>query len=562
LRHKPLDGTYGVGHTRWATHGRPTEENAHPHRDCSGRVVVVHNGIIENYLELKEALRKKDHSFVTETDTEIIAHLVEEHLKEENNFESAVRKTVQELRGIFALSMLFTDEADTIISARLGPPVVIGIGDGEFFVASDVPAILEHTRDIFFLGDREIAVMTKAGVRVTDFAGNHVEPQRQRITWDPIQAEKGGFKHFMLKEIYEQPRAVRETVEGRISLDSGRVFLDQMKELTEADFKKFTSIKIAACGTSWHAGIAGKYMIEQLARVNVDVDYASEFRYRDPVLDDNTLLLVITQSGETADTIAALREVTERGGKVLSICNVQGSMITREAHGTILTHAGPEIGVASTKAFTAQMIALYLFGLYLGQLRGTLTDEENRAHARQLAELPVKMEHLLNEADAIEDLAKEFFRSTDFLYLGRGINFPIALEGALKLKELSYIHAEGYPAGEMKHGPNALIDERLPVLFINTREAGNRPSELRYEKTHSNIVEVKAREGIVISVLTEGDTMSSVVSDHVIEIPSSSDLLSPILSIIPLQLLAYHIAVRRGCDVDQPRNLAKSVTVE
>jgi len=562
LRHKPLDGTYGVGHTRWATHGRPTEENAHPHRDCSGRVVVVHNGIIENYLELKEALRQKDHNFVTETDTEIIAHLVEEHLKEDNNFEVAVRKTVAELRGIFALSMLFTEEADTIISARLGPPVVIGIGDGEFFVASDVPAILEHTRDIFFLGDKEIAVMTKAGVRVTDFAGNHVEPQRQRITWDPIQAEKGGFKHFMLKEIYEQPRAVRETVEGRISLDSGRVFLDEMKELTEADFKNITSIKIAACGTSWHAGIAGQYMIEQLARIKVDVDYASEFRYRDPVLDDNTLLLVITQSGETADTIAALREVKERDGKVLSICNVQGSMITREAHGTILTHAGPEIGVASTKAFTSQMIALYLFGLYLGQLRGTLTDEESRAHAQQLAELPVKMEHLLNGADAIEDLAKEFFRSTDFLYLGRGINFPIALEGALKLKELSYIHAEGYPAGEMKHGPNALIDERLPVLFINTREAGNRASELRYEKTHSNIVEVKAREGIVISVLTEGDTMSSVVSDHVIEIPSSSDLLSPILSIIPLQLLAYHIAVRRGCDVDQPRNLAKSVTVE
>jgi len=562
LRHKPLDGTYGIGHTRWATHGRPTEENAHPHRDCSGRVVVVHNGIIENYLELKEVLRQKDHTFITETDTEIIAHLIEEHLKEDSNFENAVRKTVQELRGIFALSMLCTDEADTIISARLGPPVVIGIGDGEFFVASDVPAILEHTRDIFFLGDKEIAVMTKAGVRVTDFAGNQVEPQRQRITWDPIQAEKGGFKHFMLKEIYEQPRAVRETVEGRISLDSGRVFLDHMKELTEADFKNITAIKIAACGTSWHAGIAGKYMIEQLARVNVDVDYASEFRYRDPVLDDKTLLLVISQSGETADTIAALREVKERDGKILSICNVQGSMITREAHGTILTHAGPEIGVASTKAFTAQMVALYLFGLYLGQLRGTLSDDESRAHAKQLAELPVKMEHLLNAADAIEDLAKEFFRSTDFLYLGRGINFPIALEGALKLKELSYIHAEGYPAGEMKHGPNALIDERLPVLFINTREAGNRASELRYEKTHSNIVEVKAREGIVISVLTEGDSMSSVVSDHVIEIPSSSDLLSPILSIIPLQLLAYHIAVRRGCDVDQPRNLAKSVTVE
>jgi glucosamine--fructose-6-phosphate aminotransferase (isomerizing) len=429
-------------------------------------------------------------------------------------------------------------------------------------VASDVPAILEHTRDVFFLGDGEISVMTKGGVRVTDFTGNPLMPHRQRITWDPIQAEKGGFKHFMLKEIYEQPRAVRETVEGRISLDTGRVFLDNMKNLTEEDFRRYTSIKIAACGTSWHAGIAGKYIIEQLARINVDVDYASEFRYRNPVIDKDTLLLVISQSGETADTIAALREVKERDGDVLSICNVQGSMITREADGTILTHAGPEIGVASTKAFTAQMIALYLFALYLGQLRGTLTPEESRRHGQQLAELPVKMEHLLNDADAIEDLSREFFRATDFLYLGRGINFPIALEGALKLKELSYIHAEGYPAGEMKHGPNALIDERLPVMFINTRETGNRASERRYEKTHSNIVEVKAREGIVISVLTEGDSMSSVVSDHIIEIPASSDLLSPILSIIPLQLLAYHIAVRRGCDVDQPRNLAKSVTVE
>ena len=562
LRQHPIDGTYGVGHTRWATHGRPTEENAHPHRDCTGRVVVVHNGIIENYLELKEDLRKKDHQFVTETDTEVIAHLIEEHLKQGSNFEEAVRKTVTQLRGIFALSMLSADEPDTIISARFGPPAVIGIGNQEFFVASDVPAILEHTRDVFFLGDSEIAVMTKDGVRVTDFRGNPVEPQRQRITWDPIQAEKGGFKHFMLKEIYEQPRAVRETVEGRVSLDTGRVFLDDMKGLTEADFQRFKSIKIAACGTSWHAGIAGKYMIEQLARIGVEVDYASEFRYRDPVLDEDTLLLVISQSGETADTIAALREVKERGGKVLSICNVQGSMITREADGTVLTHAGPEIGVASTKAFTAQMIALYLFGLYLGQIRGTLTAEQSRAHAQELAELPVKMEHVLSDTEGIEELAKEFFRATDFLYLGRGINFPIALEGALKLKELSYVHAEGYPAGEMKHGPNALIDERLPVLFINTREEGNRPSELRYEKTHSNIVEVKAREGIVISVVTEGDSMSSKMSDRVIEIPPSSDLLSPLLSIIPLQLLAYHIAVRRGCDVDQPRNLAKSVTVE
>ena len=562
IRLSPLDGTYGIGHTRWATHGRPTEENAHPHRDCTGRVVVVHNGIIENYLQLKEKLRKTDHHFVTETDTEIMAHLIEEYLKHDSTFEQAVRSAVAELRGIFALAIINADEPDTIIAVRQGPPVVIGLGDREFFVASDIPPILQHTRDVFFLGDGEIAVINRDAVRVTDFEGNSVQPSIQRITWDPIMAEKGGFKHFMLKEIYEQPRSVRDTVQGRISLDSGQVFLDEFANITEADFKRFTSIKIAACGTSWHAGLAGKYMIEQLARIPVDVDYASEFRYRNPVMDDNSLLLVISQSGETADTIAALREAKELGARVLAICNVQGSMIVREADGTILTHAGPEIGVASTKAFTGQMIALYLLGLYLGQLRGVLSVEEARFHAQELAELPVKLEHLLNDSDGIEELSKEFFRSTDFLYLGRGINFPVALEGALKLKEISYIHAEGYPAGEMKHGPNALIDERLPVLFINTREEGNRASELRYEKTHSNIVEVKAREGIVISVLTEGDSISSVVSDHVIEIPAASDLLSPILSIIPLQLLAYHIAVRRGCDVDQPRNLAKSVTVE
>jgi len=562
IRLSPIDGTYGIGHTRWATHGRPTEENAHPHRDCTGRVVVVHNGIIENYIQLKERLRKTDHRFVTETDTEIIAHLIEEFLKQDQSFEQAVRSMVAELRGIFALSIINADEPDTIIAVRQGPPVVIGLGDREFFVASDIPPILQHTRDVFFLGDGELAIINKDAVRVIDFEGNPVQPAIQRITWDPIMAEKGGFKHFMLKEIYEQPRSVRDTVQGRISLDSGQVFLDEFSNITEADFKRFSSIKIAACGTSWHAGLAGKYMIEQLARVPVDVDYASEFRYRNPVMGEDDLLLVISQSGETADTIAALREAKELGAKVLAICNVQGSMIVREADGTILTHAGPEIGVASTKAFTGQMIALYLLGLYLGQLRGTLSEDEAKFHAQELAELPVKLEHLLNESDGIEELSKEFFRSTDFLYLGRGINFPVALEGALKLKEISYIHAEGYPAGEMKHGPNALIDERLPVMFINTREEGNRASELRYEKTHSNIVEVKAREGIVISVLTEGDTMSASASDHVIEIPKASDLLSPILSIIPLQLLAYHIAVRRGCDVDQPRNLAKSVTVE
>jgi glucosamine--fructose-6-phosphate aminotransferase (isomerizing) len=562
IRENPLQGNYGIGHTRWATHGRPTEENAHPHRDQSGRVVVVHNGIIENYLQLKERLQALEHEFKTETDTEVVAHLIGHYIETEGlDLEMAVRKTVKELRGIFALSIISKDEPDTIISVREGPPVVVGLGDGETFVASDIPPILQYTRDVFFLGDGEIAVVTKEGVRVTDFDGNVIKPDVQRITWDAIQAEKGGFKHFMLKEIYEQPRAVRDTSQGRVSLDNGKVYLGEM-DISDEDLLDVSSIKIAACGTSWHAALAGKYMIEQLARVPVEVDYASEFRYRDPVLSKNDLIIVISQSGETADTIAAMREAKQAGCKILAICNVQGSMITREANGTILTHAGPEIGVASTKAFTAQMVALYLFATHLGQLRGKIDEPQAKKLAQDLAELPLKIEQLLNNAESIEELSKDFFRSQDFLYLGRGINFPVALEGALKLKEISYIHAEGYPAGEMKHGPNALIDEKLPVVVVNTREKGNAASELRYEKTHSNIVEVKARDGIILSLLTEGDTMSSTVSEHVIEIPETSDLLGPVLSIVPLQLLSYHIAVRRGCDVDQPRNLAKSVTVE
>ncbi len=562
IRLNPLDGNYGIGHTRWATHGRPTEENAHPHRDQTGKVVVVHNGIIENYLTLKERLADEGHEFHTETDTEVVAHLIGHYVEKESlSLELAVRKAVKELKGIFALSIISVDEPDMIISVREGPPVVIGLGDGEFFVASDIPPILQHTRDVFFLGDREIAVLTKDSVRVTDFDGNVVEPVQQRITWDPIMAEKGGFKHFMLKEIYEQPRAVRDTSQGRVSLDTGKVYLEPM-DISEDDLRAVTSIKIAACGTSWHAGLAGKYMLEQIARVSVEVDYASEFRYRDPVLSETDLIIVISQSGETADTIAAMREARESGCKILAICNVQGSMIHREADGTILTHAGPEIGVASTKAFTSQMVALYLFATHLGNIRETIDQDKAKKLAQDLAELPLKIEQLLNDADSIEELSKEFFRVQDFLYLGRGINFPVALEGALKLKEISYIHAEGYPAGEMKHGPNALIDEKLPVVVINTREKGNPASELRYEKTHSNIVEVKSRDGIIVSILTEGDTMSSKVSNHVIEIPETSDLLGPILSIVPLQLLSYHIAVRRGCDVDQPRNLAKSVTVE
>src|SRR5687767_6672979 len=562
IRLKPLDGTYGIGHTRWATHGRPTEENAHPHRDASGKVVVVHNGIIENYLQLKERLVAEGHEFKTETDTEVVAHLIGHYKDTENlSLENAVRKAAQELRGIFAMSIISVDEPDTIVAVREGPPVVIGLGDGEFFVASDVPPILAHTRDVFFLGDKELAVLTKDSVRVTDFDGNLVEPKKQRITWDPIMAEKGGFKHFMLKEIYEQPRAVRDTVQGRVSLDTGKAYLEEM-DISEEDFRSFTSIKIAACGTSWHAALAGKYMLERLARIPVEVDYASEFRYRDPVLTENDLLIVVSQSGETPDTIAAMREAKQQGCKVLAMCNVQGSMIHREADGTILTHAGPEIGVASTKAFTAQMVALYLYAMYLANLRETISPDEAKMLAQDLAELPLKIEQLLTDEDAIDDLSKEYFRVQDFLYLGRGINFPVALEGALKLKEISYIHAEGYPAGEMKHGPNALIDEKLPVVIVNTRDEEDEASLLRYEKTHSNIVEVKARDGIVVAILTEGDGMSSKVCDHVIEVPQTSDLLGPILSVVPLQLLSYHIAVRRGCDVDQPRNLAKSVTVE
>jgi glucosamine--fructose-6-phosphate aminotransferase (isomerizing) len=562
IRLDPLDGNYGIGHTRWATHGRPTEENAHPHRDQSGKVVVVHNGIIENYLQLKERLTAEGSEFKTETDTEVVAHLIGFYKDRENlSLELAVRKAVKELRGIFALSIISSDEPDTIVAVREGAPVVIGLGDGEFFVASDIPPILQHTRDVFYLGEKEIAVLTKDSVRVTDFDGNIVEPKQQRITWDAIAAEKGGFKHFLLKEIYEQPRAVRDSIMGRVSLDTGKIYLD-LPNIGEDEFSGLTSIKIAACGTSWHAALAGKYMLEELARIPVEVDYASEFRYRNPVLDENTLMVVISQSGETADTIAAMREAKNAGCKVLAVCNVLGSMIQREADGTILTHAGPEISVASTKAFTTQMIALYLFSIYLGTLRGRINEEQAKYHAQQLTDLPSKIERILNDADTIEELSKEFFRVQDFLYLGRGVNFPVALEGALKLKEISYIHAEGYPAGEMKHGPNALIDEKLPVVIVNTKETGNAASELRYEKTHSNIVEVKSRDGIILSVLTEGDTMSSKVSNHVIEIPETTDLLAPILSIVPLQLLAYYIAVRRGCDVDQPRNLAKSVTVE
>jgi glucosamine--fructose-6-phosphate aminotransferase (isomerizing) len=568
IRLKPLDGTYGIGHTRWATHGRPTEENAHPHRDCTGKIVVVHNGIIENYLQLKKQLADEGHQFSTETDTEIIAHMIERYMKPSVNgdahglsLEEAVRKSVKQMTGVFAIAAISVDEPNKIVAARNGPPAVIGLGKDEYFVASDVPAILYHTRDLFFLADGDLAVITPRGVKLTDFDGTPIERQVQHITWDPIMAEKGGFKHFMLKEIFEQPRAVRDTTLGRVSLDSGKVFLDEM-EITPAEFRAAKKVNIAACGTSWHAALAGKFMIERLARVPVEVDYASEYRYRDPIIEKDSITMLITQSGETADTIAALREARAKGSKTLGICNVVGSMVTREANGTIYTHAGPEIGVASTKAFTAQLTALFLFALHLAEVRGEVPSEKAKQLISELQRIPAKLETLLAREEDTEDLSKEYQRVQDFLFLGRGIHYPIALEGALKLKEISYIHAEGYPAGEMKHGPNALIDEDLPVVIIATKDNDEPGSVIRYDKTLSNLKEVKARSGVVIAVATEGDEDIKESADHVLYVPAAPELLSPILEIVPLQLLAYHIAVRRGCDVDQPRNLAKSVTVE
>ncbi len=568
LREQPIDGSFGIGHTRWATHGRPTEENAHPHRDCSGRIVVVHNGIVENYLELKHELTAQGHKFVTETDTEIIAHLIEQVQQEADAagmpipLEAAVRRAVKRLTGAFALGVLSAAEPDKIIAARLGPPVVIGVGEGESFVASDVPGVLHHTRNIYFLADGDMAILTLAGVALTDFDGNPIVRALTRIQWDPIQAEKGGYKHFLLKEIREQPRSITDTTLGRVSLDSGKVFLGEM-EIADEELAAASSINIAACGTSWHAALTGKYMIERLARLPVDVDYASEYRYRNPIADPHALGLLITQSGETADTLAAQREMIALGSKTVAICNVVGAMVAREAHGAIYTHAGPEIGVASTKAFTAQLTALFLLALKLGQLRGHLDQAQSVALIEELSRIPGKIEEVLRSRSAqCEQLAKEFSTGRDFLYLGRGIHFPIALEGALKLKEISYIHAEGYPAGEMKHGPNALIDETLPVVVLATRDESDPASKLRYEKTLSNIQEVTARSGRVIAVATEGDMSIGDLVEHVIHIPPAIELLSPLIEIVPLQLLAYYIAVRRGCDVDQPRNLAKSVTVE
>ena len=556
IQSNPLSGAYGLGHTRWATHGRPTEENAHPHRDGSGRIVVVHNGIIENYLEIKRELVAEGHKFESETDTEVVAHLVQKEWKNDG-LENAVFRAMQRVRGLFALVLLSADDPDKLVTVRNGPPIVIGIGDGEYFVASDVPAILSHTRNVVFLNDREMAVVTSRGVHYQTLDGKPVNHQPTRVTWDPISAEKAGYKHFMLKEIFEQPGAVRETVLGRASLETGHIHLNEMS-MSDADVRGIDKVTLLACGTSWHSALVGKFMIEELAKVPAEVDYGSEYRYRDPIVNGRTLAVAITQSGETADTLAALREAKAKGARSLAICNVVGSMATREAEGTIYTHAGPEIGVASTKAFTTQLVALYLFALKLAEVRDTLTAAQRCEYIAALMQLPQVLEATLKTAKPVEGIAARFHTRTDFLYLGRGINYPIALEGALKLKEISYIHAEGYPAGEMKHGPIALIDEQMPVVALATHDHV-------FEKMQGNIQEAKARGGSIIAITTKGDTTLAELldeQDSLVEVPATHRLLMPVVLALPLQLLSYYIAVRRGCDVDQPRNLAKSVTVE
>ena len=552
LNDNPARGTRGIGHTRWATHGRPSEINAHPHR--AGNIVLVHNGIIENYISLKGRLQELGHQFSSETDTEIIAHLVEEHYRYSGDFEQAVRQALAEVKGAYAVAILCIDEPDKLIAAKLGSPLVVGQGEGEYFVASDIPAMLSHTREMIFLEDGEMVVFTPLGMRFTDLVGKPLVKQSKTITWSPTMAEKGGYRHFMLKEIYEQPRALADTIAGRVLVEEGDVYLEDLG-LDEGQLAGLEKIFIIACGTSWHAGLVGKFYLEKIARIPVEIDIASEFRYRDPIIPDNSLTILISQSGETADTLAALREAHGKGGKTLCICNVVDSSIARESDGVIYTHAGPEIGVASTKAFTTQLVALYLLALKLGRIRRSLSAADCQARLADLLELPRKLEETLELDSYIEELARDFAGARDFLYLGRGNLYPIALEGALKLKEISYIHAEGYPAGEMKHGPIALIDEDLPVVVLVPRNS-------TYDKVVSNMEEVCARGGQVIAVVSGDDEELLDKVAALISVPEVDEDLLPIVTSVPMQLLAYYIAVIKGTDVDQPRNLAKSVTVE
>ncbi|KAF0221357.1 MAG: glucosamine--fructose-6-phosphate aminotransferase [Geobacteraceae bacterium] len=549
---QPLTGRIGIGHTRWATHGRPSEINAHPHQ--AGPVIVVHNGIIENYLSLKDQLKGAGHSFKSETDTEVISHLIEERLIETGNFEQAVRLALQELKGAYAVCVLCEREPGTMIAAKQGSPMVVGLADGEYFVASDIPAILSHTRSMVFMEDGEMSVFRDGKATFTTIAGEPLVKSPRHIDWSPLMAEKGGYKHFMLKEIFEQPRAVRDTVAGRLVEEDGTVYLEDLK-LDDAELAAIERIYIVACGTSWHAALVGKFLIEEHCRIPVEVDIASEFRYRNPVVNDKTLMILISQSGETADTLAAMREGKARGAKNVAVCNVVDSSIAREANGVIYTHAGPEIGVASTKAFVTQLTALYLFAIKLGRTIGTIDTAKGQAMISALVRIPALLEETLKLEPQVEKVARRYMNARDFLYLGRGINYPIALEGALKLKEISYIHAEGYPAGEMKHGPIALIDENMPVVILA-------PKNSNYEKVVSNMEEVVARSGRVIAVCSQGDEEIKGKAEVTLEVPRDFDDLAPILLSVPLQLLAYHVAVLKGTDVDQPRNLAKSVTVE
>ena len=555
LRDRPVNGPVGLGHTRWATHGRPSEENAHPHTDCTGSIVVVHNGILENYLGIKQALIAEGHTFKSETDTEVMAHLVEKHWAEGGGLGPALRRALTEVRGAYAVGVVSDREPGALAAAKTGAGgVVIGLGDGEYFVASDIPAILAHTRDVIVLEDDEMAVVSKSGVQLSTLAGRPVERPVTRIVWDPIMAEKGGYRHFMLKEMYEQPRAITDTFRGRISPETGDCFLPDLN-LTPEELRAFTRVVLVACGTSYHAGLIGRTLIEQLAGVPAEVDIGSEFRYRNPLVGPDTLVVALSQSGETADTLGAVKTARAKGAPVAAICNVVGSALGREAHGVIYTHAGPEIGVASTKTFTATITALYLLALHLGRVRGVLSAADGRARLQELIEIPRLVETTLGHEEVVADLARRFIHHRDFLYLGRGIHYPIALEGALKMKELSYIHAEGHAGGEMKHGPIALIDQSMPVVALL-------PRDRNYDRMLANVEEVKARDGVVVALADEGDAAIRGKVAHVIGVPAVPELLAPLVLTVPLQLLAYHVAVRRGCDVDQPRNLAKSVTVE
>jgi len=555
LRERPVAGRIGIGHTRWATHGRPSDENAHPHTDCSGSLVVVHNGIMENYLEIKERLLAEGHTFRSETDTEVLAHLIEHHLKSAGRLERAVKLALHEYRGNYAVGVVSTAAPDRLVAAKHGAgSVVVGLGRGEMFVASDIPAILSHTRDVVILEDGEVVVVTADGLELSTLDDQPVQRDPVRILWDPIMAEKGGYRHFMLKEMYEQPRAITDTFRGRVAMETGNILLPDVT-LDPSTIKAIQRVVFVACGTASYASLLGRSMIERLAGLPAEVDLASEFRYRDALVGPETLVVAVSQSGETADTLGAVKAARLKGAPILAITNVVGSALSREATATLYMHAGPEIGVASTKAFSTMVVASYLLGLWIGRLRGALTAEDVRKRVQDLVEIPRLVEKTLELDGTVAALARHLSGARDFLYLGRGLQYPIALEGALKLKELSYIHAEGYAGGEMKHGPIALIDDGFPVVALAPRDSA-------YERMLGNIEEVRAREGQVIAVVQTGDKLVASKSQHVIEVPPAADLLAPLITVIPLQLLAYHIAVRRGCDVDQPRNLAKSVTVE